>query len=84
MQKIKKNKKEKKTLFVNTIVLTALVKMSAFSAFFIFAVFPISMFSEMFLTGFQKSKRNEIAKQEEQKTTTRKQDAKQKEIQLDD
>ena len=33
--------------------------------FFIFAVFPISIFSEMFLTGFQKSKKNnKIAKQE--------------------
>ena len=68
MQNWKKHKKEKKTLFVNTTVLTALVKMSVFfSAFFIFVVFPIPIFSEMFLTGFQKSKNNKIAKQEEQK-----------------
>ena len=74
---------------MNTIVLTALVKVSVFSAFFIFAVVAISNFSEMFLTGFQKSKHNKIGKQEEQTTTTtttttRKQDAKQKEIQHDD
>ena len=44
MQNWKKHKKETKTLFVNTTVLTAFVKMSVFCAFFIFAVFPISIF----------------------------------------
>ena len=34
--KFKETQKRKKTLFVNTTVLTALVKMSVFSAFFIF------------------------------------------------
>ena len=60
--KLKETQKRKKTLFVNTPVLTVLVKMSVFfSAFFIFAVFGISMFfSEMFLIGFQKSKNNKI------------------------
>ena len=43
--KIERNtKKQKKTLFVNTPVLTVLVKMSFFSAFLIFAAFGISMF----------------------------------------
>ena len=45
--KIERNTKTKKTLFVNTPVLTVLVKMSVFfffSAFLIFAVFGISMF----------------------------------------
>ena len=65
MQNWKKHKKETKTLFVNTTVLTAFVKMSVFCAFFIFAVFPISIFVQRcFLTGFQKSKNNKIAKQE--------------------
>ena len=80
MQKIKKHKKEKKTLSVNTIVLTALVKMSVFFCIFHFCCLCNSMFSEMFLKSFQKSKHNKIGKQEEQKTTTRKQDAKQKEL----
>ena len=44
MQKLKETQKRKKTLFVNTPVLTVLVKMSVFSAFLIFAVFGISMF----------------------------------------
>ena len=46
MQNLKKHKKRKKTLFVNTIVLIALVKVSVFfSAFLIFAVFfSISVF----------------------------------------
>ena len=42
--KLKETQKRKKTLFVNTIVLTTLVKMSVFSAFLIFAVLGISMF----------------------------------------
>ena len=76
--KIKETQKRKKTLFVNTTVLIALVKMSFlfFSAFFIFAVFAISIFSEMFLTGFQKSKNNKIAKQEEQKQQQQQQENK--------
>ena len=41
---LKKHKKEKETLFVNTTVLIALVKMSVVSAFFIFAIFGISIF----------------------------------------
>ena len=41
--------------------------MSFFSAFFIFVVFGISIFSEMFLIGFQKSKNNKIPMQEKQK-----------------
>ena len=45
------------TLFVNTIVLIALVKMSVFSAFFIFAIFGISFFSEMFFDWFPKIKK---------------------------
>ena len=57
MQNLQKHKKGKKTLFVNTTNRNALVKMSVlFSAFFSFAVFPISIFSEIFLTGFQKSR----------------------------
>ena len=78
--KLKETQKRKKTLLVNTTVLTALVKMSVF----FFCIFHFCCFSNFhffqrcFLTGFQKSKNNKIAKQEEQKTTTRKQDAKQK------
>ena len=44
IQNLKKHQKRKNTLFVNTIVLTALVQVSFFSAFFIFAVFSISVF----------------------------------------
>ena len=67
--KFKENtKKEKKTLFVNTIVLIALVKMSVFfffSAFFIFAFFwNFHLFSEMFFDWFPKIKNNSIPKQE--------------------
>ena len=39
MQILKEHKKEKKTLFVNTTVLTALVKMSVFSCIFHFCCF---------------------------------------------
>ena len=42
--KFKETQKRKKTLFVNTSVLTALVKVSVFSAFLIFAVYSISVF----------------------------------------
>ena len=63
----KETQKEQKTLSVNTTVLTALVEMSLFSAFFIFAVVGISIFSEVFLIGFQKSKNNKIPKQQKQK-----------------
>ena len=59
MQNLNKHKKEN-TLFVNTPVLTVLVKMSAFSAFFIFAILEFPCFSEMFLIGFQKLKNNKI------------------------
>ena len=44
MQNLKKHKKEKKTLFVSTPVLTALVKISFSCAFFIFGFFAISKF----------------------------------------
>ena len=54
--KLKETQKRKKTLFVNTIVLIALVKVSVFSAFLIFAVFFNFRFFKMFLFGFPKSK----------------------------
>ena len=55
--KFKETQKRKNTLFVNTIVLTALVQVSFFSAFFIFAVFfNFRFFLKMFLFGFPKSK----------------------------
>ena len=68
MQNWKKHKKETKTLFVNTTVLTAFVKMSVFLCIFHFCCFSnFHFFQRCFLTGFQKSKNNKIAKQEEQK-----------------
>ena len=68
MQNWKKHKKETKTLFVNTTVLTAFVKMSVFFLHFSFLLFfQFPFFQRCFLTGFQKSKNNKIAKQEEQK-----------------
>ena len=69
---------QKKTLFVNTTVLIALVKMSVVSAFFIFAVFGISIFQKCFLIGFQKSNNNKIPKQEKQQKTATRKNAKQK------
>ena len=71
MQNLKKHKKRKKTLFVNTIVLTALVKVSVFSAFLMFAGFSISVFLKMFLFGFPKSKKIQKRKQAKQKTRTK-------------
>ena len=66
--KNKETQKRKKTLFVNTIVLTALVKMSVFFflqfSFLLFLQFPL--FPEMLLTSFPKLKYNKIAKQEKQ------------------
>ena len=58
MQNLNKHNKEKKTLFVNTIVLIALVRMSVFfSVFFIFAVFfQFPFFQRCFWIGFPKSK----------------------------
>ena len=56
---------------MNTPVLTVLVEMSVFSAFLIFAVFGISMF---FRDVFDESNKNKKTQ------TTRKQDAKQKQI----
>ena len=41
-------KKRKRTLFVDTIVLTALLQVSCYSAFFNFAVFAISFFLFLF------------------------------------
>ena len=47
--KFRETQKRKKTLFVKTIVLMALVKMSVFfSAFFIFAVFSIPFFRDVY------------------------------------
>ena len=73
--KFKETQKKKKTLFVNTIVLTALVKMSVFfSAFFIFAVFSISIFQRCFWLVSQnqkiqkkQSKQNKKQEQKEDK-----------------
>ena len=48
MQKLKKHKKEKKTLFVSTPVLTALVKMSFFVHFSFLGFLQFPIFSEMF------------------------------------
>ena len=66
--KLKETQKRKKdTICEHNCANSSCQNVRFFSAFFIFAVFPISIFSEMFLTGFQKSKNNKIAKQEEQK-----------------
>ena len=82
MQNWKKHNKQKMTLFVNTPVLTVLVKMSVFAAFLNFSVLGISMFFRNVFDRFPKFKR--ITKYESNKkqktTTTRKQDAKQKHI----
>ena len=73
-----KHKKEKKKLFVNTTVLTALVTMTVlFSAFFIFAVFQTSIFRDI-LIGFQKWKLTKYQSKKKQ------QDAKQNEIEYYD
>ena len=72
----------KKTLFVSTSVLFALVKMSCFSAFSCFLQYHFCW--EMFLIGSQKSKESKRPEQQKQTTTTttttRKQYAKQKQI----
>ena len=61
-------KKRKKTLFVNTPVLTVLVKMSVFFCIFHFCCFwNFHVFQRCFLIGFQKSK---ITKYESNKTKT--------------
>ena len=69
IQNWKKHKKEKKTLFVNTLVLIVIVESVRFFflhfSFLLFLEFPC--FSEMFLIGFQKSKNNKIWKQQKQK-----------------
>ena len=71
MQHLKKHKKEKTTLFVNTTVLTALVKMSIFLHFSFLLFWEFPFFQRCFLIGFQKSKKNnKIPKQQKQKTTT--------------
>ena len=70
MQNLKNHKKEKKTLFVNTIVLTALVKMSVFlSAFCCF--FNFHFFRDVFdwFPKIKKYKKN--TKQAKQKTRTK-------------
>ena len=71
MQNLKTHKKRKETLFVNTIVLTALVKVSVFSAFLIFAVFSISVFFEDVFVWFPKIKKYKKTKQAKQKTRTK-------------
>ena len=69
--KFKETQKRKKTLFVNTIVLTALVKVSVFSAFFIFAVFFNFRFFEDVFVWFPKIKKYKKRKQAKQKTRTK-------------
>ena len=66
MQNLKKHKKEKKTLFVSTPVLTALVKMSFFCAFFIFGFFAISVFFDDVFDCFPKIKKYKQKKQSKQ------------------
>ena len=67
-QNSKKHKKEKETLLVNTPVLTVLVKMSVF-----FCIFHFGVFRDVLLGSQNK---RQTPKQHKQKTTTRKQDAK--------
>ena len=75
MQNLKKHKKEKKTLFVNTIVLTALVKVSVFfSAFLIFAVFSISVFFEDVFAWFPKIKKYKKKQSKQNKKQEQKED----------
>ena len=70
--KFKETQKRKNTLFVNTIVLTALVQVSFFSAFFIFAVFfQFSVFFEDVFVWFPKIKKIKKPKQAKQKTRTK-------------
>ena len=76
--KIKRQtKKSKETLFVNTPVLTALVKMSGFLHFSFLGFSEFPSYWEMFLTSSQTSKNNKIPKQNK-RTTTRQDYAKQK------
>ena len=73
MQNLKKHKKEKKTLFVSTPVLTALVKMSFFCAFFILGFFAISnFFRDVFLIGSQNSKNYKTLKPTKTKNNKKK------------
>ena len=72
--KFEETQKRKNTLFVNTIVLTALVQVSFFSAFFIFVVFSISVFFEDVFVWFpnikkykKTSKQNKKQEQKEDK-----------------
>ena len=70
-KKCKIERNTKKTLFVNTPVLTVLVKMSVFFCIFDFCCFlEFPCFSEMFLIGFQKFKNK---KNESNKNKTRQQ-----------
>ena len=83
MQNLKKRKKEKMTLFVNTTVLTALVKMSVlfFCIFHFCRFWNFQFFERCFLIGSQTSKNNKIPKQQTHQTTAiRKQDAKQNQM----
>ena len=80
MQNLKKHKKEKKTLFVSTPVLTALVKMSFFVHFSFLGFLQFPFFSEMFFDRSPKLKKiQKYESNKNQKTTRRrKQDTKQK------
>ena len=65
MQNLKNTKKRKKTIFVHTIVLTALVKVSFF-LHFSFLLFSISVFEDV-LIGFPKSKKTKKQSKQNQK-----------------
>ena len=83
LQNWKKHKKEKNyTICEHICANCSCQNVRFFFLHFSFCCFGISMFSEMFFIGFQKSKANKTWKQQKQKktTTTRKQDAKQKPI----
>ena len=58
--KLKETQKRKKDTICEHTCANCSCQNVLFSAFLIFAVFGISMFSEMFLIGFQYSKNNKI------------------------
>ena len=69
--KFEETQKRKKTLFVNTIVLTALVNVSVFLHFSFLLFFQFPFFSEMFLIGFPKSRNTKKNKACKTKTRTK-------------
>ena len=85
MQNLKKHNKRKNTLFVNTIVLTVLVKMSFFPAFFIFAVFFNFHFQRCFdwFSKNQKIPKNQ-SKQNKKQEQKEDKDAKPKQMKYHD